>query len=92
MRLLQLATPCAPRRCAHSTLKPARGVGACDDERARAVERGLSGKEPDLDTVELALEGVVEGADPATGLGLLGELARLNAGDEQAATSSDPLG
>jgi recombinational DNA repair ATPase RecF len=63
-------------------------LGGCDDERARAVERGLSGKEPDLDTVELALEGVVEGPDPATELGLLGQIARLNAGDEGTAAAA----
>ena len=65
-----------------------RQLGDCDDERARAVERGLSGKQPELDTVELALEGVVEGADPATQLGLLGQLAGLNAGDEEEAASA----
>jgi hypothetical protein len=39
-------------------------VAGVDDERARAVHLALAGRKPDLDAVELALLGAIDGLDP----------------------------
>jgi len=52
-------------------------LDACADERAAAASRALREKMPDFDTLALALEGLVEGADPAGELEGLRRLARL---------------
>lgn len=49
----------------------------CADERAAAAARALRAKALDFDALELALEGLVEGADPTGELERLRGLARL---------------
>lgn len=52
-------------------------LDVCADERAAAAGRALRERTPDFDSLELALEGLVEGADPTGELERLRRLARL---------------
>lgn len=52
-------------------------LGSVQDERVGAVLRALGGRNPDLDMVELALEGAWEGVDPASELALLRALTAI---------------
>jgi recombinational DNA repair ATPase RecF len=54
-------------------------LDACEDERATAAAIALQGRTPDFSALELALEGLIEGADPEGDLERLRQLARLSA-------------
>jgi hypothetical protein len=56
---------------------------ACDDERAAAAASALGSGTPDFGSLELALEGLVEGADPEGELERLRQLARLSPPDPE---------
>jgi len=52
-------------------------LDSCEDERAAAAATALQGRTPDFATLELALEGLIAGADPERELERLRQLARL---------------
>lgn len=56
-------------------------LGQCADERATAATLALAARPPDLDALELVLEGLVDGAAPAGELDVLRRLSRLTAPD-----------
>jgi hypothetical protein len=58
-------------------------LAACDDERAAAAASSLGNGTPDFGALELALEGLVEGADPEGELERLRQLARLSPPDAE---------
>ena len=57
--------------------------GVEDDERVKTVVAALSAKRPDLDAIELALEGVGEEGDPAGELATLRALCSLKVAPEE---------